>query len=508
MDWFIIFWIMGISKVFWIIAMSILFTPISSTEYHGLHIEQKPIHEVSSKFLSVCIGSGTLTHYFRHLDFNSKAFRTLTKGLNSLQKEPSMFLRFGGSEADNLVFNDTSKLDKVPVFLGDPRDDYNIYPFNFTTFEKLYNFTSSMSWRLIFDLNSLIRNKTDGSYDPRNAVKFIEALSKQGYSIDYELGNEPDLYPTHRNTTIPPEQLAADFAVFKEIIIHMTHGKSKLFGPDMATLGRYGYFHKFLSNIKQGSLDAITYHHYYSASTNVTVKDFVSIEYLDKFLAYTQEAADIVKESVTTFQSPPVFIGETSSTYGGGIPEIGQSFAASFLWLDKLGLAAQRGIQSVMRQALKGGSYSLMDKDYIPCIDYWVTVLHKQLVGTKVLKLTGFLEPGRSLRAYAHCVNVNNQRGYVANETIVLFVLNMSPSEDAKVVLTNLPLTNSVEADQFLLTSANGELGSTQVKMNGQILEMLPGLPELIAKKVKSPFILPPLSYGFYVINNSGVNCS
>ena len=492
-----------------IIFVSLNFKQTGCTVYHGIHIEKKPITEVSEKFLSVCLDSGTMTHLFHHLDFNAKPFKTLAQGLNSLQKEPSMFLRFGGSEADNLVFNDTSKLKKVPEFLGDPRDDYNLYPFNFTTFERLYNFSKSVNWRLIFDLNSLIRNKSDGSYDPTNAIKFIEAVSNHGYSIDYELGNEPDLYPTHRNTTIPPEQLAKDFKTLKEFLIRMTHGKSKLFGPDMATLGRYGYFHKFLSSIEQGVLDAITYHHYYGPSTNITVKDFVSIEYLDTFLGYTQEAEDIIKESITSFEAPPVYIGETSSTYGGGNPEIGRSFAASFLWLDKLGLAAQRGIQVVMRQALKGGWYSLLDKNYMPTIDYWVTVLHKQLVGSKVLKLTGFLEAGRSLRAYAHCVNVNNERGYVSNDTIVLFMLNASPTDNAKVVLTNLPGSmNGIEADEFLLTSANGELDGTQVKMNGLILETLPGLPKLMPRKVTSPFVLPPLSYGFYVVKRSGVQCS
>jgi len=88
-------------------------------------------------------------------------------------------------------------------------------------FDKLYRFAANMNWRLIFDLNSLIRKK-DGSWDPSNAVELIKTVDSHNYSIDYELGNEPDLYPTHRNLTIEPKQLASDFKTLKEILLNIT----------------------------------------------------------------------------------------------------------------------------------------------------------------------------------------------------------------------------------------------------------------------------------------------
>lgn len=477
---------------FFMLALGSAFASVS----YNIRIQSKPIYEVGKRFLSVTLGSSGLVSHFKHVDFNLVRFQTLAHGMNSRQQIPEIFLRFGGSKADDLVFTPDGKTSKNNTF------------FNFSTFDKLYRFATNMNWRLIFDLNSLIR-KDDGSWDPIDALELIKTVRSHNYSIDYELGNEPDLFPTDRNLTVEPEQLAEDFKTLKEILKNITHGDSKLYGPDMATLERYEYFHKFLSHVEEGVLDAITFHHYYSASTNITSNNFTSIPYLDSFIHYGETALRIIKQSMTRFKIPPICIGETSSTYGGGNPNVGESFSASFLWLDKLGLAAQFNFNSVMRQSLKGGYYSLIDHDYNPCIDYWVSVLYKQLVGTKVLNVTGFLEYDRAVRAYAHCVNDGNERGYDPTSTVTVFVLNVNETEEAEIQLEGS--LADLDGDSFVFTSATGEMDSRLVKLNGEVLKMISDeeLPELLPLKVKQPFVLPPLSFGFFVVDvGKSIDCS
>ena len=78
----------------------------------------------------------------------------------------------------------------------------------------------------------------------------------------------------------------------------------------------------------------------------------------------------------------------------------------------------------MFKQDFVGGNYALLDANQnplpvqisltltdsvsipiplFPRQDYWLSVLHKKLVGTKVLYVLGSLEYGRYLRAYAHC---------------------------------------------------------------------------------------------------------
>lgn len=75
---------------------------------------------------------------------------------------------------------------------------------------------------------------------------------------------------------------------------------------------------------------------------------------------------------------------------------------AGFLWLDKLGYSASAGVNVVVRQSFFGGNYALVGPDLMPNPDWWVSVIYKQFVSDKVLKLTS-KNNSNLLRLYAHC---------------------------------------------------------------------------------------------------------
>lgn len=69
-----------------------------------------------------------------------------------------------------------------------------------------------------------------------------------------------------------------------------------------------------------------------------------------------------------------------------------------------------------------GGQYSLVHyTTFKPLPDYWASVLHKRLMGTVVLDVTGSLQMGRSVRTWASCAHKNADAPHGA---VTLLILN------------------------------------------------------------------------------------
>ena len=120
---------------------------------------------------------------------------------------------------------------------------------------------------------------------------------------------------------------------------------------------------------------------------------------LDDLITEIQKVQYIMKESGAS--SLKLWLGETSSAYGGGVPGVSDSYIAGFMWLDKLGIAARLQHNVVIRQTFYGGSYSLINtKTLDPFPDYWSSFLYKKLVGSRVLEV----HDGISLGSHSPCL--------------------------------------------------------------------------------------------------------
>lgn len=267
----------------------------------------------------------------------------------------------------------------------------------------------------------------------------------------------------------------------------------------------------FFGNASNGVVDAASYHHYYGSGKTATVSSAHSPATLDRFVSAQQAIARDLASTASA--ATPIWIDESSSFYGGGAANVSDRFVAGFTWLDKLGAAARLGVAVVCRQAWRGGAYGLLDqacKDkFCPTPDYFSAVLHKRLMGSRVLDVDGSLASGRSVRVWAHCTGsrARDANGHVyAAGSVTLMVLN-TLNETTNITFTNEGLLSG-GWDEYVLTPGDMSLGlsSKTISLNGEVLRQTAegALPPMGPRSMTGQTInLAPSSYGFFVLHSA-----
>ncbi|NP_001038470.1 heparanase precursor [Danio rerio] len=491
---------------------------------------------VDERFLSVAIDASLLTEEkFMNL-LNSPKLRTLAKALTPA------FLRFGGTKQDFLKFsprgryylqgrengssafqgNVCMRLELPPLLenrlkqewvqqsksllLKELDGKYRNTKFSEDSVDLLYSFANCSGLELIFGLNALLRTSRN-CWDSGNAKLLLKYCESRQYMMSWELGNEPNSYEKKAGVRVDGFQLGRDFMHLHQILQESTiYNSTGLYGPDVSQPKdhRKDLLTGFLETGGK-VINACTWHHYYVNGRDTSLEDFLDPEVLDSLATKINEVLEMV-EAVSPGKK--VWLGETSSAYGGGAVGLSDTFVAGFMWLDKLGLAAKLGLNLVIRQVLIGaGTYHLVDDNLDPLPDYWLSLLFKRLVGQEVLKADVTVNSGlkKPIRVYLHCTNKKSTQ--YKEGAVTLFALNLNKNE----ATINLPahLTNgSIEA--FVLQSDEaGEQGlySRSVRLNGELLKMVDDrtLPPLTGRELPSdePIKLPAFSFAFYVLINA-----
>lgn len=376
--------------------------------------------------------------------------------------------------------------------------------------DKLYNFADCSGLHLIFALNALRRNPNN-SWNSSSALSLLKYSASKKYNISWELGNEPNNYRTMHGRAVNGSQLGKDYIQLKSLLQPIRiYSRASLYGPNIGRPRKnvIALLDGFMK-VAGSTVDAVTWQHCYIDGRVVKVMDFLKTRLLDTLSDQIRKIQKVVN---TYTPGKKIWLEGVVTTSAGGTNNLSDSYAAGFLWLNTLGMLASRGIDVVIRHSFFDHGYNhLVDQNFNPLPDYWLSLLYKRLIGPKVLAvhvagLQRKPRPGRvirdKLRIYAHCTNHHNHN-YVRG-SITLFIINLHRSRK-KIKLAGTLRDKLVH--QYLLQPYGQEgLKSKSVQLNGQPLVMVDDgtLPELKPRPLRAgrTLVIPPVSMGFYVVKN------
>ncbi|XP_019321182.2 heparanase isoform X2 [Panthera pardus] len=427
---------------------------------------ERPVHLVSPAFLSFTIDANLATDP-RFLTFlGSTKLRTLARGLSPA------YLRFGGTKTDFLIFDPK----KEPTFeersywqsqVNQDMCESGSIP---SDIEKRLQLEWPFQEQLL--LREQYQKKFNNSTYSRSSVDMLYTFANCS-GLDLIFGLNALLRTADLQWNSSNAQLLLDYCSSKNYNISWELGNEPNSFRKKAGI--------FIDGLQLGE-DFVKLHKLLAKSTFKTVNLYgpdigqprgKTVKMLTSFL----KAGGEVIDSVTWHQ-----------------------------WLDKLGLSARMGIEVVMRQVLFGaGNYHLVDQNFEPLPDYWLSLLFKKLVGTSVLRASVKGPDSRKLRVYLHCTNINHPR-YKEGD-LTLYALNLHN------VTKRLQLPYHLfdkQVDKYLVKPLGPDgLLSKSVQLNGQTLKMVDDhtLPALTEKPLRpgSTLGLPAFSYGFFVIRNAKV---
>ncbi|CAL4073385.1 unnamed protein product, partial [Meganyctiphanes norvegica] len=507
-------WVGGI--VFDIYVISILLVPEVKYRYDYIgNIEVDlgtPLREVSSKFLSVGLEPWLMRNDWEKFNTSSLLLQTLVGGL-----APAV-LRMGGTSANFLTYDPDASYDRDVYGYQELSNQYftnlNNYEVkdfsNFTMtgqdLSDLLDFVEVVNMSLLWDVNQFYRDPL-GTWDPTNAHLIMQEISKRKQTVLWQLGNEPNIYDHHNDFSITGQQDALDYATFREEL-HKVFPEVTVVGPDVTNpkvkvnciaddkevrSNSVVFLREFLTYGAQ-DLDVVSWHHYYGGG-DVTIDDFLDPALMNNLTNQLEQMVAVRNELGPNL---PMWLTETSTFYGGGAPDMSNRYVAGFLWMDKLGLAAQTGIDLVVRESLYHGSYSLLSPDLQPNPDYWMSVIYKQQVGGRVLDLQ-LNTTTPTVRLYANCLSTSSQ--HYKKGAIVLY--GMNTGEESALVRLGEGIDDT-EVLEMLLQPTDGDLQSRSVMLNDVVVELTTQetLPPLDAwpSGVFGGLNIPPRTMGFWLL--------
>ena len=478
----------------------------------GIHIQintSLPLHVTEREFLSLGMDSNLIRNHWETWDFTSRRLRTLAEALSPA------YLRLCGTDGDRLQFQRDPVGDNPVGDAPDPGPPFPASNFTMSAYDwdRINRFAADVGWRIMFGFNAQLRR--GDQWDADNAGDLLAYSLQQGYAsnLDFELGNEPDLYFLNKNmVVISGKQLAEDYKQLRGILdrdFDARFASSKIYGPGLAfvlpirsPVNSLLFLAEFLMHLDEGVIEAVTWHHYYGGSELKYRENYTDPDILNQYVTESSRLVSVVKRS----RHPDINIwqGETSSTNAPSGTILEESYIAGFMLLDKLGVSARFGMKLVIRQTFYGFWFALVDEKLNPVPNYWVALLYRALVGTHVLNVTDGLTTSRYVRVYANCV-ARTTSAY-SKDAAVIYAMNLGESD----VYLDMSSIGSRVYEYLFSPGDEKDPSSTKIRLNDQLLLMtdnstLPNLMQYGRTVTSSKHVLlPSTRFAFYVIDDAG----
>ncbi|GAB1859888.1 Heparanase [Camponotus japonicus] len=434
--------------------------------------DKKPIAVTSNAFLSFTLDPAILLHSTDTLTKNIERSTNMARGL------VPAYIRLGGPQCNSYIFERTYS-HNTDVDSND------------TLFAKQWTLIHQWAKNVGLDIIVCIAPRyieNESKMHSKNSINMTELLSfndLMGYNVSWQLG-----YECQTKCNLSGGDLGQYVASFREMLkTFPRYSNSLITGPDIVaykTAQQQKYLQDYL-NSADTALSAITWHpDFASISLN---NDSISINY-DNMVADKNELYKIISRDMT--RKKPLWIAESK-------PEkFKHEYLGALIWTTRLGNAAKLGIQVIMRQP---------SNFYKATPDYWVSLLHKTLVGRQVLELRLQSNNESYVHLYSQCTKPS---ALYDKGAITIFGVNLTPKE----MTANLKGLKIKTLHKYILspdTKTGNKMFSEKVLLNNKPLDLindkkLPNIePEIIIKPDGLELKLSSGNIGFWVIPNAKV---
>ncbi|CAK9807616.1 HPSE [Anthophora quadrimaculata] len=431
-----------------------------STEELSLNVNiKRPIAVTDEKFLSFTVDPVTL--------LSGSALSTdYEKSINLARALTPAYIRLGGPRSSLYCFNSENSQDsekKRKIVLSE------------SDWVLTHQWIEKTGLEVIACISPDDKQKNDEvSEDIREIVSFSDHM---GFYTNWQLG-----YECQTRCNLSASDFGEQTVKLRKLLNEFPrYSKSIVTGPDVVGY-RSEKQRKYLENyfaIAAPALSAITWHPEFASITFGNDGVFVHQDHLEN------DKEDLYRAIGRFIKKQPLWIAESK-------PEECKSlYIGALILARRLGNAAKLNVNVFMRQPVDLTQ---------PTPDYWVSLLHKTLVGREVFDVN--MQSNEIHHVYFYCQCTKPSEKYEKG-SVMIFGVNLSP-EDASV---NLQGTKITVVHEYILSpgfDAPNRMFAETVLLNNITLSLINNTvpyihPKIVHNRNDLELKLQPGGIGFWV---------